>query len=393
MKLALQYEMQRPSLDDHLVLQETMEQCILADEVGFDYLWFVEHHFLTGFAASPCPELLFAALSQRTRQIRLGLGVVILPYHHPNRVAERVAMLDHLSEGRVDFGTGRSSAYELSGMGIDARNSRDMWDESLTMIPKIWESDWFEYEGRFWQVPSRQILPKPYQKPHPPIWVAALQPATYDIAAEKGIGVLAFGSSAPESLEPYVRAYKEKVKNASSPVGAFVNDQWASSTLGICLENDSEARELGAQSIKNFFGPGRPYVQGQKDVYERLLEQWGGVPDHLKANFSRYVDVGVEQEEFENVLDLSGGSTIAHKIWADLDADTLSDRAVIIAGDPDTCIRALKKHEASGIDQMMIMMQTETIPHEQVMESIELFGKYVIPEFKKSEEVAARAAS
>ena len=393
MKLALQYEMQRPSLDDHLVLQETMEQCILADEVGFDYLWFVEHHFLTGFAASPCPELLFAALSQRTRQIRLGLGVVILPYHHPNRVAERVAMLDHLSDGRVDFGTGRSSAYELSGMGIDARNSRDMWDESLTMIPKIWESDWFEYEGRFWQVPSRQILPKPYQKPHPPIWVAALQPATYDIAAEKGIGVLAFGSSAPESLEPYVRAYKEKVKNASSPVGAFVNDQWASSTLGICLENDSEARELGAQSIKNFFGPGRPYVQGQKDVYERLLEQWGGVPDHLKANFSRYVDVGVEQEEFENVLDLSGGSTIAHKIWADLDADTLSDRAVIIAGDPDTCIRALKKHEASGIDQMMIMMQTETIPHKQVMESIELFGKYVIPEFKKSEEVAARAVS
>ena len=393
MKLALQYEMQRPSLDDHLVLQETLEQCVLADEVGFDYLWFVEHHFLTGFSASPCPDLVFAALSQRTRQIRLGLGVVILPYHHPNRVAERVAMLDHLSEGRVDFGTGRSAAYELSGMGIDARDSRAMWDESLTMIPKIWESDWFEYEGRFWQVPPRQILPKPYQKPHPPIWVAALQPATYEIAAEKGIGVLAFGSSAPESLEPYVRAYKEKVKNASSPVGAFVNDQWASATLGICLENDSEARELGAQSIKNFFGPGRPYVQGQKDVYERLLEQWGGVPDHLKANFSRYVDVGVEKEEFENVLDLSGGSTIAHKIWADLDADTLSDRAVIIAGDPDTCIRALKKHEASGIDQMMIMMQTETIPHEQVMESIELFGKYVIPEFKKSEEVAARAAS
>ena len=92
MKLALQYEMQRPSLDDHKVLTETMEQCILADEVGFDYLWFVEHHFLTGFSASPAPDLVFAALSQRTKRIRLGLGVVILPYHHPNRVAERVAM-------------------------------------------------------------------------------------------------------------------------------------------------------------------------------------------------------------------------------------------------------------------------------------------------------------
>ena len=392
MKLALQYEMQRPTLDDHRVLQETMEQCILADEVGFDYLWFVEHHFLTGFSASPSPDLVFAALSQRTKRIRLGLGVVILPYHHPNRVAERVAMLDHLSEGRVDFGTGRSAPYELTGMGIDPRDSRDMWEESLTMVPKIWQSDWFSWEGRFWNVPSRQILPKPYQKPHPPIWVAALQPSTYEIAAAKGIGVLAFGSSAPSSLEPYVRAYKENVRHAE-PVGAFVNDQWANSTLGICLDDNREARELGAQSLKNFFGPDRPYVQGQKDIYARLLEQWGGVPDHLKQNFSRYVDVGDQGEEEVDPelsgLDFSGGEAIAHRAWADLDADTLSDRAVVIAGDPDSCIEALKKHEAIGIDQMMIMMQTETIPHEKVMRSIELFGEYVIPEFKRAEEVAA----
>ncbi|MCH8868381.1 MAG: LLM class flavin-dependent oxidoreductase [Chloroflexi bacterium] len=381
MKLALQYEMQRPSLDDHLVLQETMEQCILADEVGFDYLWFVEHHFLTGFSASPCPDLVFAALSQRTKQIRLGLGVVILPYHHPNRVAERVAMLDHLSKGRVDFGTGRSAPYELTGMGIDPRDSREMWEESLAMVPKIWASDLFSYEGKYWQVPERQVLPKPYQKPHPPIWVAALQPSTYDLAADKGIGVLAFGSSAPSSLEPYVRAYKERVKNAN-PVGAFINDQWASSTLGICLEDDAEAKQMGAQSLKNFFGPDRPYVQGQKDIYAQLLERWGGVPEHLQANFSRYVALEGETEAKENILDYSGGAAIANKIWDEMDADTLCDRAVVIAGNPDSCIEALKKHEATGIDQMMIMMQTESIPHEKVMESIELFGKYVIPEFK-----------
>ena len=383
MKLALQYEMQRPSLDDHLVLKETMEQCILADKVGFDYLWFVEHHFLTGFSASPCSDIVFAALSQRTERIRLGLGVVILPYHHPVRVAERVAMLDHLSEGRVDFGTGRSAPYELLGMGIDPRESRDRWDESLNMVPKIWESDWFSWEGKFWTVPSRQVLPKPYQKPHPPIWVAALQPSTYDIAAEKGIGVLAFGSSAPQEMEPHVRAYKENVKKAK-PVGASVNDQWASSTLGICLDDDKEARELGAQSLKAFFGPDRPYVQGQKDIYKQLLEKWGGVPEHLRQNFSRYVEVD-EGQTPEEVLDLSGGGAIAHKVWNDLDADTLADRAVVIAGDPDSCIEALKKHEATGIDQMMIMMQTETIPHEKVMRSIELFGEHVIPEFKGSD--------
>ena len=391
MKLGLQFEMQRETVDDHQVYKETMEQCVLADEVGFDYLWFVEHHFLTGFSSSPCPEVFFGALSQRTEQIRLGLGVVILPYHHPVRVAERVAMLDHLSEGRVDFGTGRSAAYEVTGMGIDPRDTRDMWEESLTMVPKIWESDWFSWEGRFWQVPSRQVRPKPYQKPHPPIWLAALQNATYDIAADKGIGVLAFGSNTPDNLEPHVRAYKERVRRAN-PVGAVINDQWANSTIGFCLEDKREARELGTQSIKTFFGPGKPYVQHQKDVYEQLLERWGGVPEDLKRNFSRYVELPEgEEDPEEEALDLSGGGALAQKLWEGMDADTLCDRAVIIAGDPDSCIAALKKHEAIGVDQVMLIMQTETIPHEKLMKSIELFGRYVIPELKKSEAAAGAA--
>lgn len=168
MQFGLAYEMQRPTLDDHAVVEETIEQCILADEMGFDYVWFVEHHFLTTFSSSPCPEVIFGALSRLTKRIRLGFGVVILPYHHPIRVAERVAMVDQLSHGRVDFGTGRSAPYEQTGMGIDPRYTRDMWEESLTMIPKIWESDTFEWEGQFWNVPPREVLPKPYQKPHPP---------------------------------------------------------------------------------------------------------------------------------------------------------------------------------------------------------------------------------
>ena len=382
MRLALQYEMQRPNLDDRLVLKETMEQCIFADEVGFDTLWFVEHHFLTGFSASPCPDLIYAALSQRTKNIRLGLGVVVLPYHHPVRVAERVAMLDHLSEGRVEFGTGRSAPYELVGMGLDPRDSRDMWEESLSMVPNIWQSDWYSHEGKYWQVPERQILPKPFQDPHPPMWVAALQPSTYKIAAEKGIGVLSLGSSTPSALEPHVREYKEQVKKAN-PVGAFPNPQWASSTLGICLKDRERAREMGVQSLKTFFGADKPYVQGLKDIYPQLLEKWGGIPEFLESTFHRFIEGGTN-EEFDDALNLSGVSAVAEKIWEGLDTDTLCERAVVIAGDPDDCIEALKKHEAIGIDEMMVMMQTETIPHKEVMESIELWGKYIIPEFKKT---------
>ena len=382
MKFGLAYEMQRPQLDDHAVIEETIEQICLADEMGFDYVWFVEHHFLTTFSMSPCPEVIFGALSRLTKNIRLGFGVVILPYHHPIRVAERVAMVDHLSGGRVDLGTGRSAAYEQTGMGIDPRETREMWEESLQMIPKIWDADYFEWEGKYWNVPPRQVLPKPYQQSHPPIWVAALQPATYELAAEKGIGVMALGISAPSVLAPHISAYRENIKNAK-PVGKTVNNQWLSSVFGLCGADGSATRQLCADSLKTFFGPGRPYVQDQKDVYSRLLDQWGGIPEHLQQNFSRYIEVEPAGEAGEaGAVDLSGGTALAQKIWEEFDADTLADRGVIVAGDPESCIKAAKLHEATGVDQLQFLMATETVGHAKVMESIEMFGKHVLPAFK-----------
>ena len=385
MEFSLAYEMQRPMLNDHAVIEETIEQCILADEMGFDAVWFVEHHFLTTFSESPCPEVIFGALARLTKRIRLGFGVVILPYHHPVRVAERVAMVDHLSHGRVEFGTGRSAPYEQLGMGIDPRETREMWEESLSMIPKIWESDYFEWEGKYWKVPPRQVLPKPYQKPHPPIWVAALQPATYQLAAQKGIGSMALGVNAPSVLEPSIREYKTAIKEAN-PVGAFANNKWLSSCFGLCGEDDAAIKELSAQSLKTFFGPGRPYVQDQKDIYSRLLEQWGGVPDHLAQNFSRYVDVPAQGGNGGGALDLSGGSALAQKVWEEFDPATMAERGIIVAGDPESCIKAARLHEATGVDQLQFLMATETVPHKKVMESIEMFGKYVIPQFRKSEQ-------
>ena len=384
MKFSLAYEMQRPMLDDHAVIEETIEQCILADEMGFDAVWFVEHHFLTTFSGSPCPEVIFGALSRLTKRIRLGFGVSVLPYHHPVRVAERVAMVDQLSHGRVEFGTGRSAPYEQMGMGIDPRDTRDMWDESLSMIPRIWSSDYFEHEGKFWNVPPRQVLPKPFQQPHPPIWVAALQPSTYEIAAQKGIGVMALGVNAPAILEPAIKKYKENVNN-ETPVGAVTNNQWLSSVFGLCGEDNKSTQELSAQSLKTFFGPGRPYVQDQKDVYEKLLDQWGGIPDHLISNFARYVNVEKAHQGSNGnssvSFDLSGGG-LAQKIWEQFDSETMAERGVIVAGDPEACIKGARLHEATGVDELQFLMATETIDHATVMKSIEMFGKHVIPEFR-----------
>ena len=266
-----------------------------------------------------------------------------------------------------------------------------MWEESLTMIPKIWESDTFEWEGRFWSVPPRQVLPKPYQKPHPPIWVAALQPATYQIAAEKGIGVMALGVSAPSVLEPHIKAYRETIKDAK-PVGNFVNNKWLSSCFGLCGEDNEQTQELCARSLKTFFGPGRPYVQDQKDVYARLLDQWGGIPDHLAQNFSRYIDVegqvGSANGGSSAAFDLSGGGALAQRIWEEFDAATMAERGIIVAGDPASCIEAVKLHEATGVDQLQFLMATETVDHQNVLKSIEMFGKHVIPAFRKTQEPA-----
>ena len=136
------------------------------------------------------------------------------------------------------------------------------------------------------------------------------------------------------------------------------------------------------QSLKTFFGPGRPYVQDQQDVYARLLEQWGGIPEHLVQNFSRYIDVKESADGAATQFDLSGGTALAQKIWEEVDADTLAERGVIVAGDPESCINAVKLHEATGVDQVQFLMATETIDHAKVMKSIELFGKHVIPAFK-----------
>src|SRR5260370_511424 len=146
MRLSLAFEMQRPVLDDHAVIEDTLAQCVLADEMGFDAVWFVEHHFLTSFSMSPCPEVIFGALSRLTKRIRLGFGVVILPYQHPVRAAAGVAMVVQMSGGSVEFGTGSWAPYEQTGMGLDLRDARAMWEESLRMVPKIWEDGVFSWE-------------------------------------------------------------------------------------------------------------------------------------------------------------------------------------------------------------------------------------------------------
>ena len=388
MQFGLLFECQRPyegtEIDWNSLYKETIAQCELADQVGFDNVWFVEHHFLTGFSGSPAQDAMFGALSRVTRNIRIGYGVCILPYHHPVRVAERVALVDQLTDGRVEFGTGRSNAYEQMGLGVDPRNTRSLWEESITMLPQIWQSDEFEWEGEHWQVPKRRVLPKPVQQPHPRMYLACTQQDSFRLAAEKGLGVLSSASYATSVLAEQVKIYRDALKNVN-PVGAFATEFWGNNVHAYCGKDNDEARELAALSMKTFFGPDKPYIAGRIGAYEELLEAWGGVPDHLQADFGRWLrqsDEAHRQQAEESGISLDAGPGAARAAIAQLDANTLADRGVIIAGDPDSCATAVQMYEDIGVDQVMMIMQTETIPHEKVMSSIELFGKEVIPRFR-----------
>ena len=388
MQFGLLYECQRPfqgtEIDWNALYKETLEQCELADQVGFDNLWFVEHHFLTGFSGSPAQDAIFGALSRITKQIRIGYGVCILPYHHPVRVAERVALLDQLTDGRIEVGTGRSNAYEQTGLGVDPRDTRSLWNESINMLPKIWTSDEYEYEGEHWSVPKRRVLPKPFQQPHPRMYLACTSEDSFRLAAQKGIGVLSSASYAVEVLKEKVQIYRDALKDCE-PVGEFITEFWGNNVHGFCDDDDDYAKELAAESMKTFFGPDKPYIAGRIGAYEELLEAWGGVPDHLTADFSRWLRQSDEEHQqlAEEVgLSLDAGPGAARAAIAQLDGKTLSDRGVIIAGNPESCIKTCQMYEDIGVDQVMLIMQTETIPHEKVMASIEKFGKEVIPAFR-----------
>ena len=386
MRFGLLYEAQRPfegtSVDWNTLYKETIEQCVLAEKVGFDNLWFVEHHFLTGFSGSPCPEVLLGALSQLTRRIRIGFGV-----SHPARSPSdpRRGARGHArsADGRPPGARDGTLECLRAGRPGDRspQHAGDVGRIDHGCCPASGRMDEFSQDGEFWKVPSRNVLPKPYQKPHPPFYLACTQTDSYDVAAENGIGVLSSATFATTILAGHVKRYRERVKQAT-PGGRFVNEYWGNNVHAFCGEDNDEARKLAALSLKTFFGPDKPYIRDRVNAYEQLLESWGGVPDHLKADFGRWLRQSDEAHKAQAAqvgISLDSGPGAARAAFGQMDPDTLCERGIIIAGDPDSCIRGVRLYEEAGVDQVILIMQTETIPHEQALRSIEMFGKHVIP--------------
>jgi alkanesulfonate monooxygenase SsuD/methylene tetrahydromethanopterin reductase-like flavin-dependent oxidoreductase (luciferase family) len=322
-KFGVLYEHQLPRPwaegDEQKLFQDALDQVELADKLGFDYAWEVEHHFLEEYSHSSAPEVFLAACSQRTKKIRLGHGIVLCPpgYNHPARIAERIATLDLVSNGRVDFGTGESSSIaELGGFKVPVDQKRDQWRETVEQIANMMAMNPYPgYEGKYFSMPCRNVVPKPVQKPHPPLWVACSNRDTIKLAAKLGIGALTFAFVDTAEAKKWVDDYYATLKNECVPIGHAINPNICMVTGFSCHADEQEAIRRGLDGFLFFgYGLGHHYIfgehkPGRTDIWKGFQaarpnmptegsNRGIGTPRQLREHLRGFADAGVDQVTF-----------------------------------------------------------------------------------------------
>ncbi len=354
MKFGIFYEHQLPrdwhETSEHQLIKNSLDQIELADQLGYDYAWEVEHHFMEEYSHSSAPEVFLAAASQRTKNIRLGHGIIQLTTNHPARVAERVATLDLVSDGRVDMGLGEgSSVTELHPFNLKFRDKRDIWEDAVRCtLPMMYNHGW-EYEGEYFHFPKRAVLPKPLQKPHPPLWVACSQLDTIKYSAHRGMGALCFKFVNLAAAEAWVNAYYNTFLHHQEKLADYqANPNIAVVGGFMCAETDEEAWQKADgwtffQFALQLYGKEGPFEPGEINFWERYQE-WKQTPAGQKRSGSELI------------------------------------------GSPDTIRARLKELEDANVDQVILLNQAGKNTHEDICNSLELFANEVMPEFKARED-------
>lgn len=353
MRFGIFYEHQLPRPwnegDELKLFQDALDQVELADKLGIDHAWEVEHHFLEEYSHSSAPEVFLAACSQRTKNIRLGHGITLMPpnYNHPARVAERIATLDLVSKGRVEWGTGESSALlELGGYGVPVGEKRSQWREAVEQCANMMAMDPYPgFEGEFFSMPCRNVVPKPVQRPHPPLWVACSNRETIKLAARLGIGALTFAFVDPAEAKQWVDDYYRIFKEECVPIGHAVNPNICMVSSFSVHQQEEEARKRGLDGFR-FFG----YALGHHYIFG----------EHKPGR----TDIWTEFEKVKDTLPVNGAGGI---------------------GTPDQLRAHLRGFAETGVDQVAFIQQGGNNRHEHICEALDLFASDVMPEFKEYE--------
>ncbi len=370
MKFGCFVELQHPRPWDpgseHKLIHESLEQIVLADRLGLDCVWEVEHHFLEEYSHSSSPEVFLAAAAARTKNIRIGHGIRLLPvgYNVPARVAEQIGMLDLVSNGRVEFGTGESGArMELEGYGIDPTLKREQWQEAIEQIANMLAMDPYPgFRGKYLNMPARNVLPKPLQRPHPPMWVACSNKETIHLAARLGLGALSFTFLDPMEAKKWVDEYYEIFRNECVPIGHTVNPN-------ILLVTGFGVHQQADVAIERFLD-GIRFFQFALNHYYRSGEHKPGRTDLWAQYMSKRAEL----------------------LKADLDPvlmrNVANSRGAI--GSVEQVRDRIRQFADIGVDQLVFMQQVGKNKHEHICESLELFAREIMPEFHDGEEERQR---
>ena len=337
---------------------EAVAQIQLADRLGFNTVWVVEHHFRDNRSACPSSEVLLGGLALSTQQIRLGFGVTLMPFGfiHPARVAEKVATVDILSHGRVEWGTGRSTPMEQAAFGvpIDDR-SRDQWKEAIEIVVAMWADERFSYSSPNLEFPPRIMSPRPFQDPHPPVWQAATSDSSAVSAGRYGLGLLSLSLSRTVERMTEVIAMYHAAQAESEPLTHVRNDRVGAYTLVHCCDDlvQAESSYKLWESVEWWY----------RSLAEFIIE-WE-LPNLTKE----------AQERAFPLLHLSATN--------ETDVQRYQEQDMIIIGTPEMCLEKMIRYDEAGVDQLLCYMQFGSLPHESVMHSIELLAEHVIPELER----------
>jgi len=370
MKFGIIFELSVPRPFDEgvekMVFDNSLEQARLADELGFESAWCVEHHFLEEYSHSSCPEMFLSACAATTKDIRLGFGIAtcVPALNHAVRLAERGAFLDVLSGGRVEFGTGRSSTWtELGGFGASIDDTKRSWDEYVRAFPKMWTQERFSHEGKSFSMPERAVLPKPVQKPHPPMWVAVTAPGTEIEAAERGMGCLLLSVGNVAKNKPRFDKYRETIKNCK-PVGHSVNDRIAVMNWLYCDEDQDEAVKYGDIFINTF-----------SSMAAQAIEISQACPSDSYKAIGLLGNLRTDPDDGQMRKKVPGG---------------------LCVGTPEDIIATVQEWKDAGADQIIFMVNArEVLEQDKVLKSMRLFAEKVMPHFQEDDNVVeypARAA-
>jgi alkanesulfonate monooxygenase SsuD/methylene tetrahydromethanopterin reductase-like flavin-dependent oxidoreductase (luciferase family) len=358
MKFGVFYEHQLPrpwtENSEYELMQNSLAQVELADQLGYDYAWQVEHHFLEEYSHASAPEVFLAAASQRTKRIRLGHGIIQLTTNQPHRVAERVSTLDLISNGRVEMGLGEGAGpAELHPFNVRVRDKRERWEEAVrAIIPMFSKTDW-EFHGQYHDFGPRNVIPKPLQKPHPPLWVACSNIQTIAEAGAWGMGALGFSFVSPDAAQAWVHRYYNTLLNHPNRLTDYpVNANIAIVNGFMCAETDEEA--IHKASGWTFF------------IFAL---------SHYGRNGISAPGTGNLWEEFQ--------------AWRETDKAKAALTNGLI-GSPETIRKRLRQFQAAHVDQVILLNQAGKTSHEDICDSLKLFAEQVMPEFHADEDAHLR---